>query len=307
MRVDLQTTVSLLQSSQIVAIPTETVYGLAASIYHPDAIEKIFKIKKRPVSNPLIVHASNLKQLSFIDQNLPCFASLHHHFWPGPLTLVVPVQGSINKQITANSDRVAIRLPAHPLTKELLEMTGPLVAPSANLSGKPSPTRAQHVLDDYQDQIAVLDGGECSKGVESTILIWNSDKFCWCLGRLGAIEPEAFSSILGYLPVFDDSKVACPGQHWRHYAPLAKLNTLNSHQEKEKILGAVIGFEERKYKANLVLYLGSIQQPEACLMKLYHTLRQLDQLHVETAWIDMDFPKVGLWQTLKERLDRAKQ
>lgn len=171
MIVTLSQAVEQILSGEPVAIPTETVYGLAAPLFHPDAIQKTFRIKGRPADNPLIVHISDLQMLEHIADNIPDeVAQLARNFWPGALTLVLPKNSKVPDHATAGLDTVAVRMPAHPLALQLISVTGPLTAPSANRSGKPSPTSAQHVLDDFKGLVPVLDGGICSIGLESTVL-----------------------------------------------------------------------------------------------------------------------------------------
>lgn len=304
MKLTLQETVQCLNAGGNVAIPTETVYGLAASLKSPEAISNIFKIKSRPLGNPLIVHVSSVKDISFAKVDLPDFDKLTHAFWPGPLSLVLPLLADLDKQVTAGLLTVAVRCPAHDLCRSLLAMTGPLVAPSANPSGKPSPTQAEHVERDYEGKVAVLDGGACRSGVESTILAWDSQIQKWVLARLGSLEALSIEKVLGYsLERRLKADVAvCPGQKWRHYAPKAEL-TLERPTSFEDI--AVIGFNERSYKGAKIYSLGSIQSSGKCLENLYETLRRLDIDEISKAWIDLDFPLEGLWETLRERLIKA--
>jgi L-threonylcarbamoyladenylate synthase len=301
MEVSLQEAVKLLGQGENVVIPTETVYGLAASIKHPEAIRKIFEIKKRPLSNPLIVHVASCEDLDFAQTDLPGFEELAAHFWPGPLSFVLPLVKALDIQITCGLPSVAVRCPSHELCRQLLALTGPLVAPSANPSGKPSPTRLEHVEKDYGSKLMVLDGGPCSHGVESTIIAWDLDQKAWSLARLGSLNPEDIEAVLGY-PLerrLKGSVAICPGQQWRHYAPQAHLY-LSPHPSLP-----VIGFEERTYPGVKVYVLGSLHDACGCLENLYDQLRQLDLEDVKEAWVDLDFPENGLWQTLRERLQKA--
>ena len=167
----LKKAIQWIRSGDVVAIPTETVYGLAADAFHPGAVKKTFSLKGRPPENPLIVHISSLQQLSDLAESIPEEAyQLADSFWPGPLTLVLNKKPVVPDIVTAGLPTVAIRMPNHPLTLELIEQTGPLTAPSANRSGSPSPTRASHILGDYGKKVAVLDGGSCEIGLESTVL-----------------------------------------------------------------------------------------------------------------------------------------
>lgn len=309
MKVSLEECVSLLNSGLVVAVPTETVYGLAASILFPAAISEIFRIKGRPSNNPLIVHVASKNDVeSYAKELPPYFSALAEAFWPGPLTLIIPViEETIPFIARAGLPTAAFRVPEHPLTRKLLQQTGPLVMPSANLSGKPSATSAMHVESDFGSDFSVLDGGECTRGVESTILCWDEEE--WKVIRLGALAPEAFLPVLGYLPkvyVASEhlSKPLCPGQLYRHYSPKAKL--ILSEEVPQDYQGAIVGFDDRKYPQQTSLYsLGNSNNPDHAAHALYAVLRQLDDNHVEQAIVDMHFPHQGLWLTLRERLQKA--
>ena len=170
---DLQYAAKLLQSGQIVGMPTETVYGLAADALNPDAVKKVFEAKGRPADNPLIVHIAALEQLSQAAKEIPPLAyALAEAFWPGPLTMIFPKQAQIPMITSGGLDTVGVRMPAHPIAQELIRLAGtPIAAPSGNRSGYPSPTTAEHMLRDMDGRIAaVVDGGACSVGVESTVI-----------------------------------------------------------------------------------------------------------------------------------------
>jgi L-threonylcarbamoyladenylate synthase len=303
MRISLQESVELLSLGEVVAIPTETVYGLASRYDLPESVEKIFKIKDRPRKNPLIIHLDSVEKMtSFMLQEPPRFSELAKAFWPGPLTLVVPIDPQkVPEIVRAGLPTQAFRIPSHELTQELLKKTGPLVAPSANRSGRPSASHPEHVEADFGPSFPVLDGGLCQKGVESTILIFDGIK--WALGRLGAIPPEAFAPHLGYVPALSKNDTAvCPGQFFRHYAPKAKL-----HLEKNlKDVPCMVGFSDRTYpdSPRKILW-GSSNDPEGVLFRLYDTLRQVDLDGIEEVWVDIDIPDEGLWSTLIERLKKA--
>ncbi len=227
MRVTLTEAYQLLAEGYVVAVPTETVYGLAASFVKPAAVDQIFALKRRPSNNPLIVHLANLTQLAEYVSTLPKGTiELAQAFWPGPLTLTLPCNlQNVPSRIRAGLPTAAFRVPNHPFTLELLALTGPLVMPSANLSGRPSSTCRKHVEEDFGTDFPVLDGDLCSHGVESTILHHSGE--CWQVIRLGALAPEAFAPIIGYIPQFamasKDQGPLCPGQLYRHYSPRAQL------------------------------------------------------------------------------------
>ncbi len=308
MRISLSQAISALQSGQVIAVPTETVYGLAASLGHLEAIERIFALKGRPLVNPLIIHVSDFQDIKEeVTHYPPGFEALAETFWPGSLTCILPINPSrVPYLVRAGLPTAGFRVPDLALTRTLLKATGPLVMPSANLSGRPSATRLEHVEEDFGKDFPVLEGGFCLKGVESTILLYQEPE--WVIVRLGALAAELFQPVLGYQPRFvqktEDAHPLCPGQLFRHYAPRAHL-----------ILGDlialakapfVLGFKERDYPAGKrVILLGSLSHPEEVAENLYQALRQLDQEGASQAWVDMDFPRKGLWRTIAERLSRA--
>ena len=307
MKISLKETAQQLQNGGVVAVPTETVYGLAASVNQLAAIKQIFLLKGRPANNPLIIHIANFDQLKQYVANLPeGTQQLAKAFWPGPLTLVLPCNvENIPTEVRAKLTTAAFRVPNHPLTLELLTAAGPLVMPSANISGKPSATNPDHVEEDFGIDFPVLDGGNCGFGVESTILIYDDAQ--WQIIRLGALPAEVFESVLGYVPVFKVSSKGenpvCPGQLYRHYAPKAKLILTDS---VEFFSGVVLGFGDRKYpNASRVIHLGAANSSEEVAENLYAVLRSLDQEGIDSAAVDMDFPKQGLWLTIEERLKKA--
>lgn len=295
----------LLKNGHVVAVPTETVYGLAASLQKPSAIAQIFSLKGRPSNNPLIIHVANLDQIYPFTGSLDDLTvRLAQSFWPGPMTLVLPIDvEKVPDMVRAGLNTAAFRIPSHPVTKALLERVGPIVMPSANISGRPSATNPLHVATDFGDSFPVLDGGCSNKGVESTILVYSD---VWKIIRLGALPPEAFLEILGYIPEIEKCKTGqaplCPGQMYRHYAPKAKLY----FGLTEGMMEAVIGFRDRDYaRAKKVFVLGSSQSPETVAENLYSVLRQLDEEGICEAYVDSDFPRHGLWMTIYERLCKA--
>jgi len=306
MRVTLSEAGRLLTQGAVVAVPTETVYGLAASLRHSEAIKQVYALKVRPPKNPLILHVPSASSVKEYIQEIPQhFEELTASFWPGPMTLVMPAKpGKLPEIATAGLITAAFRVPSHPMTLELLNLTGPLVMPSANLSGKPSATSAEHVEADFGKDFPVLDGGQCHQGVESTILFW--DGTIWVVARLGALPPSTFVKVLGYEPkvVVSGDAPICPGQMYRHYAPAAVL--VLTREVPEEGSEAVIGFSDRRYPSHRKLYsLGSSLDPSQAANRLYGVLRQLDVDGIEFAYVDVDFPENGLWLTLKERLLKA--
>lgn len=219
----------ILQAGGVVGVPTETVYGLAGSIRHPEAIAEIFQRKGRPHDNPLIVHVATMSQAHELTtaQGQAVIDALGKHFWPGPLTIVVPASADVPHAVSVGLDTVAIRMPSHDVFLELIKVTGsPLAAPSANVSGRPSPTRAEHVLEDLGDEVYILDGGPCEHGIESTVVqIIDND--------LHVLRPGAFSreqlekqwtgNVLRWQDPSTASVVRSPGVKYRHYSPSASV------------------------------------------------------------------------------------
>ncbi len=308
MRIEIEQAISLLRSGNVVGVPTETVYGLAACLDQPKAIEKIFELKNRPKINPLIIHLSTIDQIFKYTHTIPVgFEELAKNFWPGPLTCILPVNDTVPSIARAGLPTAGFRIPDHSLTRQIIESTGPLVMPSANVSGRPSATRPDHIEQDFGMNFPILDGGECKKGVESTILLYNENR--WNIVRFGAISSEQFTPILGYQPHFlekgKNAKPLSPGQLFKHYAPKATLHLTENLDEE---FPCMLGFIERNYKhAKRVFVLGSLSDPEDVAKNLYHFLRKLDEEKIDAAWIDMNFPKEGLWETIAERLTRAAQ
>ena len=220
---------ALLKRGVPVAFPTETVYGLGAPVFHPETVLKIFQMKGRPSDNPLICHIASLDQLGLLARDIPEAAfKLASHFWPGPLTLILKKQPEVPSCVTAGHTTVAIRMPSHPIALEFIRQLGqPLVAPSANKSGKPSSTKAEHVLEDFEEG-GVIDGGPAPGGLESTVL-YLADSTPRIL-RPGLIRAEALAEVLGRPIESGEGSVLneSPGTKYRHYAPLAKIRIVET-------------------------------------------------------------------------------
>ena len=231
----------LIRQGELVAIPTETVYGLGADGLNETAVAKIFEAKGRPQDNPLILHIWDAKQMEQFCHDIPKAAyELAEAFWPGPLTMVLPAREIVPKRTTGGLSTVALRCPDNAVTREIIRLSGvPIAAPSANISGKPSTTTAQHVLHDHDGKIAaVVDGGPCRVGVESTIVDLTEDRPR--LLRPGGITPEQLVSVLGDLVVDKavtaqidkDAVVKAPGMKYRHYAPSEPVVIVAGSREK---------------------------------------------------------------------------
>ena len=230
---DLEKAADLLKRGEALILPTETVYGLAASALDASAINKIFEIKGRPRDNPLIVHVSSIEQAESISSDLPEeFYLLARRFWPGPLTLVVKRGEGVPEEVSAGHPTIAIRMPSHPIARKVIELAGPLAAPSANLSGKPSPTNLKDALEDLEGRVAgAIDGGACQVGLESTVLSLYEDEPM--LLRPGSITKEVLEGALGraILLATPDTKVHSPGMKYRHYAPKARLKLVDRRED----------------------------------------------------------------------------
>ncbi len=218
----------LLKNSELVAFPTETVYGLGARISDEKAIRKVFQIKGRPPDNPLIVHISKLDSIAKVAEEIPAdFFRLQERFFPGPLTVILKKHKGLSFLITGGRDSVAIRMPHHPVAEKLISLVGePLAAPSANLSGRPSPTLASHVFEDFNQYIPlILDGGPCRWGLESTVVSLLSETPH--LLRPGVITSEEIEEVL-QKKVQRSSEQLAPGMKYRHYAPKAAIYTFDT-------------------------------------------------------------------------------
>ncbi|WP_325287056.1 L-threonylcarbamoyladenylate synthase [Dysosmobacter sp.] len=231
----------MIKRGELVAIPTETVYGLGANGLDEAAVAKIFEAKGRPQDNPLILHICGPEQIELFCHHIPQKAyDLARTYWPGPLTMVLPARDSVPRRTTAGLDTVAVRCPDNAVTREIIRLSGvPIAAPSANLSGKPSTTTAEHVLHDHDGRIAaVVDGGPCRVGVESTIVDLTEDRPR--LLRPGGITPEQLVAVLGDLVVDKavtaqidkDAVVKAPGMKYRHYAPAEPVVIVSGSREK---------------------------------------------------------------------------
>jgi len=213
----------LLREGALVAFPTETVYGLGGDALRPGVVDKIFAAKSRPADNPLIVHITDADGVGRFCESRPAvFQALADAFWPGPLTLVLPANSRAREAVTRGLDTVALRVPAHPVAQALLRAADlGLAAPSANLSGRPSPTEAAHVLHDLQGRIPlILDGGACEVGIESTVLDLSVPRPT--ILRPGTVTAEALAEVLGYAPTLaqgEEAKRRTPGARYRHYSP----------------------------------------------------------------------------------------
>lgn len=235
---DIEKAAKILKNGGLVAIPTETVYGLAANALKPAAVAKIFNAKGRPMDNPLIVHISHFEEIYRLVKFVPKKAKeLADKYWPGPLTIILPKSDLIPDEVSAGLPTVAIRMPSHPVARAIIEKSGlPLAAPSANSSGLPSPTTARHVMDDMNGKIeAVVDGGACDVGIESTVVTLATD--VPRLLRPGGITHEQLESVLGHVEIDhavlselkEGEKPSSPGMKYKHYSPKAEVYIVNGN------------------------------------------------------------------------------
>lgn len=319
----------ILREAGTVAFPTETVYGLGANALDEQAVAGIFRAKGRPSDNPLIVHIASCQDaLGLVDNFPPLASKLAEAFWPGPLTMILPKNEKVPKIVTAGLDTVAIRMPEHPVALELIRAAGiPLAAPSANLSGKPSPTCAAHVWDDLQGRInALIDGGETRVGVESTVLDLSTP--VPMILRPGGITREVLEALIG--PVALDPVLAgaaesgqvpkAPGMKYTHYAPKADMVlvkgeptavALKIQQLAEESLskGELIGIMATDenlnfYKGFKVLSVGSRQDLSGIAANIYGVLRNFDRLDVNLILAEA-LPDEGMGAAIMNRLAKA--
>lgn len=310
---DISKAVKLLKQNEVIGFPTETVYGLAGNAFSETAISKIFRIKKRPSFNPLIVHIKNIEQIHEIAQEIPEIAyELANKFWPGPLTLILKKQEHISNLITANKDTVAIRMPKHPIALNLLNnIDFPLVAPSANPYTSISPTKAQHVENYFKNEIKlILDGGTCTDGIESTIIGFENNKSI--LYRKGAIPIEDIEKITGNLILKNkmDKNPIAPGMTLKHYAPKTKI-ILTNNIEKEintyfnlKIGLLLFNKSYGNFDSKYQIILSPENNLKLAASNLYNALHRFDEMNLDII-IAQRFPEYDLGITINDRLERA--
>lgn len=271
--------VQLIKNGEVVAFPTETVYGLGADAWNRDAVQKVFDIKGRPADNPLIVHISDYRTAEDFAANITDDArALMQQFWPGPLTLIFKKKNEVLDIVTAGLDTVALRWPKHPLSQELIALAGPLVAPSANSSGRPSPTKAGHVREDFGEYFPVIDAGETEIGLESTVLDISEEPYR--IYRPGAIGAQQIEDITGKkvsigANISKDESAKSPGTKYSHYAPEANVHWLDEEPDPDK-KDTLYLLHSKRYDReadNIILYHGDLGQ---MAHELYDRFRQAD-------------------------------
>lgn len=303
---------AVLRRGELVAVPTETVYGLAANALDTDAVLRIYETKGRPAFNPLIVHVKDAGEFEKYAREIhPLVYRLAEHFCPGPISFVLPKKEIIPDIVTGGGDTVALRVPAHPLTLELLgKLDFPLAAPSANPFGYISPVNAQHVADQLDGKISyILDGGDCRVGLESTVVTIENDQLI--VLRLGGISPAELEAIAGpvRLQINQSSDPKSPGQLKSHYAPriplqLVKSTELVAGKAGKKI--AVLSFTEKITGENIVMneVLSSSGDLHEAARNLFAALRRLDASRAELILAER-MPEDGLGLAINDRLERA--
>jgi L-threonylcarbamoyladenylate synthase len=317
----------VLRSGGLVAFPTETVYGLGGDGLNPDSARKIYAAKGRPSDNPLIIHISRFEDLAYITDEIPFGARLAADaFWPGPLTMILPKSVHVPYETTGGLDTVAVRLPANEAARKLIAYGGRYVAaPSANVSGKPSPTLAKHVIEDLNGKIdMILDGGQVGIGLESTIIDFT-------VGEPHILRPGYVTSrMLGQVLGMVDSSAAgeltaaqhpkAPGMKYRHYAPIGQLTIVMGrsgsveafinekcaqHKSLNQKCGVIASRESGShYVADVVKEAGSLHKPDEIARNLYRILREMDEERVEYIYTEA-FGESGIGEAVRNRLQKA--
>jgi len=317
-----------LKNGQLVAFPTETVYGLGADALNPEAVLSIFAAKGRPVDNPLIVHISQVEMLEVLATDIkPDVKKLAEAFWPGPLTMVLKKTPVIPPETTGGLDTVAVRMPDNNIALELIRRSGvPVAAPSANLSGKPSPTLAKHVLDDLNGRIPfIIDGGPCRVGVESTVLDMTAE--IPVILRPGGVTPSMIKSVIGKV-MLDKSlfgiqtvdRPKSPGMKYTHYKPKGEVIVVSGEKSavvswinnnaardiNEGIKTAVIAASEHmpSYDVKNFISYGSILEPEDLAASIFRIFRDCDDAGIEKIYIEA-IPKIGIGLAVMNRIEKA--
>ena len=320
---------AILKKGGLVAFPTETVYGLGADALNEEAARKIYAAKGRPSDNPLIAHVAKKEDIEPLVREIPeAGKKLMDAFWPGPLTLIFPKSGRVPKGTTGGLDTVAVRMPSDPVARRLIELAGtPVAAPSANTSGRPSPTTAEHVRQDMDGRIEmIVDGGPVGIGVESTIVDVTGE--IPMVLRPGAITMEMLKKCVGAVeidpailgPVSQDFKPKAPGMKYRHYAPKADLtivsgetedvvraiNRLAAERESEGLSVGILCTDETRalYPRGVVRSMGVRARQETIAHNLYAVLREFDDLNADVIYSE-SFEGGELSQAIMNRLCKA--
>lgn len=315
----------IIQKGGIVAFPTETVYGLGANALNESAVSRIFAAKGRPQDNPLIVHVASISEALSLTEDIPAYAlELARLLWPGPLTLVLKKSDAVPSLVTAGLPSIAVRMPAHRVALALILAAGvPIAAPSANVSGRPSPTRASHVLRDFDGKIPlILDGGPCRVGLESTVVDCTTDKPV--ILRPGGVTVEMIKEIAGDVELHPaamtdyEGTTPSPGMKHKHYAPRAKLFLVYGEKAPGRIvslydmcesrggIAAIMGTKENAlfYGDRRCIVIGSRRDLGECARNFFSTLRALDDMNVDEIFAE-SFSRIGIGLALMDRALRA--
>ena len=308
---------TLLRAGELVAFPTETVYGLGADALNGEAAARIFAAKGRPADNPLIAHIAGESGLAGLIAGEPCTCArkLMRAFWPGPMTLIFPKSPRVPREVTAGLDTVAVRMPSHPVARALIRAAQtPIAAPSANRSGRPSPTTAAHVLEDMEGRIPlILDGGPCEVGLESTVVDVTGARPR--ILRPGGVTLEMLEGVVGDVDVDEGvlhqlqagSQARSPGMKYKHYAPKGEVTIVTGPRAAQEIArlydaadgrAAILAFSQADYGARRVYRLKNAPG------ELFAALRQLDEDGMETIYAE-DVPTTGVGLAVMNRLMRA--
>lgn len=326
---DLQQAAHILQEGGLVASPTETVYGLCANALNEEAVKNIYKAKGRPSDNPLIVHIADLSMLQHLVTEIsPIAQTLMEHFWPGPMTLVFKASPNVPKVVTGGLDTVAVRFPSDPTIQNLIQTSNlPLAAPSANTSGKPSPTNFMRVYEDLNGKIdCIIQGGNSEFGVESTVIDTTSEVAT--ILRPGGITYEMLEKVLGNVMMdpaighkLKEGEVPkAPGMKYTHYAPnaqviivkgdknqvITKINELVlANQSQGKRVGVMATDEtQAQFKADTVLSVGSEKNPTTIAANLFEVLRKYDDAQMDIVYT-LAFETTGIGQAIMNRLEKS--
>ncbi|AEH51615.1 L-threonylcarbamoyladenylate synthase [Pseudothermotoga thermarum] len=316
----LQRAAKVIKEGGVVAFPTETVYGLGADCFNVVGVLKIFKVKNRPPDNPLIVHICELQQLyELVEQDTKIAEKVIEKFWPGPVTLIFKKSAKVPKEVTGGLETIAVRMPSHPVARLLIKLSGtPIAAPSANLSGRPSPTKAEHVVEDLYGLIdVIIDAGETPLGLESSIIDFSKDRPI--LLRPGPATIEELKQVIPDLEVPEfllmlekqPSRPLSPGMTYRHYSPNKPLILVYNEEQLDEVFAkypnsVIICPEEysHKFKNRRILVLGRLSEPFTIAQNLYNVLRSVDNLPVSAAIVLAMEPK-GILFSVMNRLKKA--
>jgi L-threonylcarbamoyladenylate synthase len=311
--IEIQNAIALLRRGEVVAIPTETVYGLAGDVFNEAAIQKIFAIKKRPFFDPLIVHVASREDVNKLVDNVPKVAEvLMQTFWPGPLTLVLPKKKQVSQLVTSGLDTVGVRMPKHPTTLAIIkELGSPLAAPSANIFGHTSPTTAEHVREEFANAVQVVDGGNCAIGLESTVIGFapiSDGEHDIIIYRPGAVTAEMLrvamfrNNFKG--SVREKESQVAPGHLQHHYMPKIPLVIVKPGTDPQSLAVMLCEkFALQQWRpVNLILS----SEPVLAARQLYAKMRECAESGATVILVEKNPHKVGdLWAAIWNRLEKA--